>query len=112
MTIRTVIDTWSSAAVSVATSTDWFAADVSVGGSFPVKHMFQFMVPTATVVYMDMAKDGIEKRLEFNGGTALPANSGQNFGVIIWPGTTYNIQHVTETQNVSVIVSESDNLDL
>ena len=110
MTIKTIQTRWSTAA-TVAASADWLSADVSVAGAFPVKHNFQMMVPTSTIVKAIITRGGVAKNLEFNAGVALTADAGYNFSVIMWPGTTYNITHDTGTQNVALMINESDNID-
>ena len=120
---RIVDSVWSSAG-TVAVDTDWLAADVgqatdaqrNVAGiagadGAPVKHNLQIMVPTSTIVNLQLKKDGITKVLDLNSGEALVANAGYNFSVILYSGQTYNIQHKTGTQNVAVTISESFNID-
>ena len=100
-------------AVSVAINTDWFAADLGPieRNLDSVKHTFQFMCPTTTVVNLQMVFNSVTKSVAFNSGVAIDANNGYQFSVMIPKNTTYNIQHATGTQNCSVVIIESMNAD-
>lgn len=110
--IKQVTKKWD--AVSVAPDTDWFSVDLAPieRNNNAVKHTFQFMCPTSTVVNMQLTFNAITKAYDFNSGVAIPANVGMQFSVIIHKDMTYNIQHKTGTQNCSVTISESSNIDL
>jgi hypothetical protein len=119
--VREVAKKWD--AVSVAPDTDWFGTDltlspnherhgVSVFFDAPVKHSFQFSCPTATVINLQVKYNSITKVHNFNSGVAIGANDANQFSVIVQPGMSYNIQHKTATQNCSVAITESFNVDL
>jgi hypothetical protein len=103
---------WNS--TSIAPDTDWFSADITPNqrNLESVKHTFQFMCPTTTVVNMQLVFNSITKVLAFNSGVALDANNGYVFTVLLQKNMSYNIQHKTGTQNCSVIITESGNADL
>ncbi len=113
---------WETSA-TIAINTDWFANDITPGldarKSFAlddtftvVKHTLQLFVPTSTVVNIQYKFNGITKVFLLNGGTALATNAPAQFDVILFPGSSYNIQHVTGTQNVAAIITESFNVDI
>lgn len=119
--VREVAKKWD--AVAVAPNTDWFAADlapstnarrgaVSIHFDSPVKHLFQFSCPVATVINLRLKFNSITKVFTFNAGNAVTALNGYQFSVVLHAGMTYNIQHESGTQACAVVITESFNVDL
>jgi len=109
--------------VSVAINTDWFASDIGSEVrpgkrgfqeyyNAPVKHSIQIMVPTESVVKVIGTLGGITKTLELNNGLSLGANNIYIFDIIVHVGFTYNLQHLTGTQNPMCLITESFNCDI
>ena len=84
---------WSSAG-TVAVNTDWFGSDIVLlstaeaiknrgGIDRPVKHTLQIMVPTSSIVNIQHVSNSITKVLNVNEGTALTANAGYQFSLIL-----------------------------
>ena len=105
-------DRWLST-TTLAVDTDWFATDIVplITGT-SVKHVIQIMVPTATVVNVQLKRDSITKVYNLNDGVTLAANSGLQFDLMLKAGDSYNIQHKTATQNVSCTIFEALNADI
>ncbi len=118
-------------AVTVAPDTNWFASDLKpsrnserlspklsgltgISSPFnnPVKHLFQFSCPTATVINLQLKFEGITSVHNFNGGAEIGINNGHQFSITLHKGMTYNIQHKTATQACKVVITESFNVDL
>lgn len=97
---------------TVAVDTDWFSSDIGIGDLPAAKHTLQMMVPTSTVVNIQLKNNNITKVLEVNDGVALPANAGHQHILMLRPGDTYNLQHATGTQTPYCLVVESDNVDM
>jgi len=112
MRIQQVAKKWDN--TSIAPDTDWFSINLGPieRNQASVKHTFQFMCPTATVINLQITYDSIIKVYDFNSGVALSENSGYVFSAIIHQNMTYNIQHKTGTQNCSVAITESLNADM
>jgi len=120
--VREVGKKWDS--VSVAPNTSWEIVDkdgqsvteikpsMNPNSGQPVKHTFQFVCPTATVINLQVKFNGITKVHALNGGAPIGSNNGNNFSFMLQPGMTYNIQHKTAAQNCSVVITESFNVDL
>ena len=102
---------WETSA-TIAVNTDWFTDDIGSRANAAVKHTIQMMVPTSTVVNLQITFNAILKVFNLNEGIALNADSAYQFDFIVYPGMTYNIQHATTTQNVVASISESDNTDV
>lgn len=102
---------WETSA-TVLVDTDWFDADISGRGGHTVKHTLQIMVPTSTVVNLQVVFNSITKTLDLNEGIALNANAAYQFDFLVFPGMTYNVQHKTTTQNMACFIAESENADV
>ncbi len=102
---------WETSA-TVAITTDWFSTDIIGRANAAVKHTLQIMVPTTTIVNIQLKFNAITKVIALNGGTALPAVSLHKESLIIYPGMSYNIQHAATTQNVACSIVESENVDI
>ncbi len=100
------------ASATVAVDTNWFASNVDGPTGIPVKHTLMIMVPTSTVVEVDITDGTTLKTATLNAGVALAANAWYIFDIIVYIGFTYNIQHKTTTQNVACFIMESDNVDI
>ena len=50
---------------------------------------------------VQLKNGGTTKVFNLNAGTALTANAGYQFALILGPGDSYNVQHKTGTQNVA-----------
>ena len=92
--------------LSKAVNTDWFAANIKPINA-PSLHRITIMVNTATVVKLLM-DDGTNTNLvmNLNDGVALDANDLYTFDIPIPEGYSYNIQHVTTTQNINCWIVE------
>lgn len=101
------------ASATVAPDTDWFASDIvasvdadkDIRGDHrkvPVIHHLQIMVPEATVVKIHKTSGGVLKIGAINEGNVLKADVFYQFPVYLDDDDSYNIQHDTGTQNVSV----------
>jgi len=86
-----------------------------------VKHTLQIVVSAAAIVNIKMrftSQDvtpivNAEKTLILNGGTALTADVGFQFDIILVKGASYDIQHTSGGAIVaSVFISESFNVDI
>ena len=103
---------WETSA-TIAINTDWFSEDISGRANVAVKHTLQIMVPASTIVNLQIVFNSITKVFNLNKGTALNANNAYQFDFIVYPGMTYNIQHVAGgSQNVAVSIIESDNVEV
>jgi len=113
---------WTSG-TDITAGSPWFAIDLKPGldarkrfaldDSFTVvKHTLQLFVPSSTVVNVIYKFNAIDKTFILNGGTALVAGAPFQFDLILIPGSTYNITHVTTNQNVAAIITESFNVDI
>lgn len=97
---------------AIAINTDWFPADLTLLDPVfwnPVRHTLQFSCPTATVINVIVAGNGVtgDKTFVLNTTTALGVNEGHQFSLILSSGMTYNIQHATATQNCTVFITET-----
>ena len=119
--VREVAKKWD--AITISPDTNWFAFDlgpsvnsqrkgISITFDRPVKHLFQFSCPTATVINLQLKFDSITKVHTFNDGVEIGADNGEQFTVTLHKGMTYNIQHKTGIQNCAVVITESFNVDL
>jgi len=101
------------ASATVAVDTNWFTNNIvpSRPGRM-AKFTLLVMVPTSTVIEVDITDGTTNKTGTLNDGTALTAAAWYAFSVFVPPGYSFNIQHKTTTQNVVCIVCESlDNSD-
>ena len=110
MTVKTIQATHNAA--QVATDTDWFSSDIVAGDLPSSKHTLQMMVTVGNVVNVQLKNNSVTKVLNLNGGTALTANAGYQFDLILRPGDTYNIQHSTASASPYCLITESDNTDI
>ena len=117
-----VVTRWEASA-EIAALADWFPSDIvpfqesrkrfALDDSFTVvKHTLQLFVPTATVVNIQYKFNGILKVLNLNDGAALTANSAFQFDLVLFPGASYNVRHITGSLNVAAIITESFNVDI
>ena len=91
---------------SKAINTDWFATNITPS-RFPALHRLYVACPTSTkikVLMDDGTNSNIEMRL--NGDTALDALTLFAFDIVVPEGYSYNIQHLTTTQNISAWIVE------
>ena len=97
------------ASTTVAVDTNWFTSNITTANTgFPSKFTLQIMVPTSTVVEVDMTDGTTAKAaISINGGTALTASTWYIFDIIVPGGYSFNVQHKTTTQNPVCIVSET-----
>ncbi len=102
---------WETSA-TIAINTDWFSTDIGSRANAAVKHTIQMMIPTSSIVNLQIVFNSITKVFNLNEGIALNADAAYQFDLIVYPGMTYNIQHKTTTQNVAVSIIESDNVDV
>ena len=107
---------WETSA-TVNVDSDWFGTDLTydAGGNqsdLPRKHTIQIMMPTSSVVNIQLKKNSITKTLDLNGGSALTGNAAYQFDLMLFNGMSYNIRHKTGAQNVACIISESFNTDI
>ena len=110
MAKKTLKVAWATASVTAASN--WFATDVSVGGSNPVKHILQCQLASAnSVINVIMTRDSVSQTLALNGNVAVSAAVMVQQSYIVIPGTTYNVQHASTDQPIWAIVTEDqDNL--
>lgn len=79
----------------------------------PVKHLFQFSCLGATVPYLNITKNSITIRHNFNSSTNFGVSDGVPRGVTLLPGMTYEILHKGPGSIAcAVIIVESFNVDL
>lgn len=104
-------------ASTIAINTDWLSADCEAGNfTESVRMTIQVSCPTASVVEIDITairsdtSAALEKSLKINSGTALVAGAVYDFSFLVPAGGNWNIQHLTTTQNCSLLTFES--LDL
>lgn len=98
--------TWST---SVAAATDWFSADVSVGGAHPVKHILQAQLASATEqINLIMVRAGTTATIGLNNNADVSVGAMFQEAFIVIPGTTYNVQHTTTGQVVTGIIVEDE----
>lgn len=103
---------WETSA-TVAINTDWFSNDIGSRANAAVRHTLQIMLPAASIVNLQIVFNSITKVFNLNNGGALNANAAYQFDFIVYPGMTYNIQHVAGgSQNVAVSIIESDRVEV
>jgi len=96
------------ASATVAVDTNWFTTNIAPENKGKQsKFTILMMVPTSTVVEVDIADGTTNKTGTLNGGTALTASAWYVFNITVPPGYTFNIQHKTGTQNVACIIDET-----
>lgn len=103
---RGVIEKATIKVTSKAINTDWFTPNI-LPSKFPALHRLYVAVPTSTkikVLMDDGTNSDIEMRL--NGDTALDALTLFAFDIVVPQGYSYNIQHLTTTQNISAWIVE------
>ena len=97
--------------VNRAINTNWFSSDIQVSDvhhkMWMYKHTLQIHVTADTTVNLQYTIDGITQTYILNCGNTLDANTVHIFDILVPPGASYNIQHSTTQQDVSVIIAET-----
>ncbi len=94
---------------SAAASANWFSADVSVGGSSPVRHTLQCeLASTADTIEVIMVHAGVTAVAGLNGNLDVSAGALFKESYIVIPNTTYNVRNIGTGQFVTAIVVEDE----
>ena len=101
---------------NTAVDTDWFTVDISVGdgnyNNYVYKHTLQIYVATTTVLNLQYIIDGATVTYDLNSGVAQPGGAVHQYDILLPPGSSYNIQHKTGTQNVSCVIAETNTANI
>jgi hypothetical protein len=96
----------------VAAGINWVTPYIEANGpsNKPIRHTLQMGVDAAdTVVNLILTSHSVEKTMAFNSNVPLVAGCVYQFDLLLEPGETYNIQHVSGTQNPFLKIFESSN---
>ena len=101
---------------STLVDTDWFSVDISVGdnnyNNYVYKQTLQIHVSTTTVLNLQYTLGGSTVTYDLNSGFAQPGGAVHQYDILLPPGSTYNVQHKTGTQNVSCVIAETNTANI
>jgi hypothetical protein len=101
---------------SKAIDTNWFDTDISVGGpnynNYVFKHSLQIRVSNDTVLNLQYVYGGVTETYDLNSGVAQPGGAVHVYDILLPSGASYNIQHKTDTQDVTCIIAETNTANI
>jgi hypothetical protein len=100
---------------TVQPGVNWVSPFIKVNGpiNIPIKHTLQMGIDGVdTIVNVIVTTNGVPKTFSVNQGVKLVSGAGYQFDLLLMAKDTYNLQHVTGTQNPFVKLFESPTLEV
>ena len=93
---------------SILQSVNWFSTDIAGPSGQSCEHEVTLKLSDTSVVNLIKTLDGIAEPGTINRGVALTANAWYDFTVKLYPGQTYNFQHLTGLLGIKCTIWQGD----